>query len=60
MSNTCIYLDYNFLLLWYFLIRKVNGKKRAVKEIYIGNQFVSFKALYKNYFQVDFSTKILF
>ena len=22
-----IYLDYNFLLLWYFLIRKVNNKK---------------------------------
>ena len=27
MINTCIYLDYNFLLLWYFLILEVNNKK---------------------------------
>lgn len=33
--------------------------KKSSKGNYIGNQFDSFKALYKNYFQVDFSTKIL-
>ena len=51
MSNTCIYLDYNFLLLWYFLIRKADGKKRAVKEITLGISLILLKLCIKIIFK---------